>query len=32
MDFTSSSRSLELQERLTAFMNECVYPAEPVSS
>ena len=30
MDFTSSSRSLELQERLTAFMNECVYPAEPV--
>ena len=28
MDFTLSDRSRELQERLAAFMDECVYPAE----
>ncbi len=30
MDFTPSDRSRELQERLAAFMDECVYPAEAV--
>ncbi len=30
MDFSHSERSLEYQERLTAFMDEHVYPAEPV--
>jgi acyl-CoA dehydrogenase len=28
VDFTPSDRSLEMQERLAAFMDECVYPAE----
>ena len=28
MDFTLSDRSCELEERLAAFMDECVYPAE----
>ena len=32
MDFTLSDRSRELQERLAAFMDECVYPAEAVYS
>ncbi len=30
MDFTLSDRSRELQERLAAFMDECVYPAEAI--
>ena len=30
MDFTLSDRSRELQERLAAFMDECVYLAEAV--
>ncbi len=30
MDFILSDRSRELQERLAAFMDECVYPAEAV--
>jgi acyl-CoA dehydrogenase len=30
MDFQPSARCLELEERLTAFMDEHVYPAEPV--
>ena len=30
VDFTLSDRSHELQERLAAFMDECVYPAEAV--
>jgi acyl-CoA dehydrogenase len=30
MDFAPSKRSLELQERLEAFMDECVYPGEDV--
>jgi acyl-CoA dehydrogenase len=30
MDFQPSARSLEYQERLVAFMDEHVYPAEPV--
>jgi acyl-CoA dehydrogenase len=30
VDFTLSDRSRELQERLAAFMDECVYPAEAV--
>jgi acyl-CoA dehydrogenase len=30
MDFAPSERSLELQERLEAFMDECVYPSEDV--
>ena len=30
MDFTLSDRSRELRERLAAFMDECVYPAEAV--
>jgi acyl-CoA dehydrogenase len=30
MDFAPSKRSLELQERLEAFMDECVYPSEDV--
>ncbi len=30
MDFAPSKRSLELQERLEAFMDECVYPSEEV--
>jgi acyl-CoA dehydrogenase len=30
MDFAPSGRSLELQERLEAFMAECVYPSEEV--
>ncbi len=29
MDFTNSQRSLELQSRLAAFMDQHVYPAEP---
>jgi acyl-CoA dehydrogenase len=30
MDFAPSKRSLELQDRLEAFMDECVYPSEEV--
>src|SRR5690349_17043933 len=30
MDFEPSERCKELSERLGAFMDECVYPAEPV--
>jgi acyl-CoA dehydrogenase len=30
MDFAPSKRSVELQERLEAFMDECVYPSEDV--
>lgn len=30
MDFQHSERSLEYQGKLNEFMNECVYPAEPV--
>ncbi len=30
MDFGFDDVTLELRERLTAFMDECVYPAEPV--
>jgi acyl-CoA dehydrogenase len=30
MDFAPSERSLELQKRLGAFMDECVYPSEEV--
>ncbi|MCA1823302.1 MAG: acyl-CoA dehydrogenase family protein [Frankia sp.] len=30
MDFEPSARSRDYQERLTAFMADCVYPAEPV--
>ncbi|MFI7429535.1 acyl-CoA dehydrogenase family protein [Micromonospora sp. NPDC049836] len=30
MDFAYDARTLELRERLTAFLTECVYPAEPV--
>ncbi|WP_137122330.1 acyl-CoA dehydrogenase family protein [Segeticoccus rhizosphaerae] len=30
MDFATDARASELAERLTAFMDECVYPAEPV--
>jgi acyl-CoA dehydrogenase len=30
VDFTPSDRSRELRERLAAFMDECVYPAEAV--
>lgn len=30
MDFQHSERSLDYQGRLNAFMDECVYPAEPV--
>jgi acyl-CoA dehydrogenase len=30
VDFTLSDRSRELQERLAAFMDECVYAAEAV--
>ena len=30
MDFAHSARALEMQERLSAFMAERVYPAEPV--
>src|SRR5919109_1912492 len=30
MDFAPSERSLELQERLEAFMDDCVYPSEDV--
>lgn len=32
MDFALSDRALEVRERLLAFMDECVYPAEPVWS
>lgn len=31
MDFSNTDRSLDYQARLTAFMDECVYPAEPVA-
>lgn len=31
MDFSHSERSLDYQDRLTAFMDECVYPAEAVA-
>ncbi|MFM7062773.1 MAG: acyl-CoA dehydrogenase, partial [Actinomycetes bacterium] len=30
MDFALSPRAADLQGRLLAFMDECVYPAEPV--
>ncbi|MFM8861293.1 MAG: acyl-CoA dehydrogenase family protein [Acidimicrobiia bacterium] len=30
MDFTPSPRAAELQDRLARFMDDCVYPAEPV--
>ncbi len=30
MDFTLSDRAKQFQERLLAFMDECVHPAEPV--
>ncbi|MBU3702391.1 MAG: acyl-CoA dehydrogenase [Acidimicrobiia bacterium] len=30
MDFAPSPRAAELQDRLVRFMDECVYPAEPV--
>lgn len=30
MDFSPSPRAAELQDRLVRFMDECVYPAEPV--
>ncbi|HEX6390064.1 MAG TPA: acyl-CoA dehydrogenase family protein [Solirubrobacteraceae bacterium] len=30
MDFEPTERTVELGERLRAFMDECVYPAEPV--
>jgi acyl-CoA dehydrogenase len=30
VDFTQSERSREIRERLAAFMDECVYPAEAV--
>ena len=30
MDFAYDARTVELQERLEAFLTECVYPAEPV--
>jgi acyl-CoA dehydrogenase len=30
MDFEPTARSSELRDRLLAFMDECVYPAEPV--
>ena len=29
MDFAFDAATLELRERLLAFMDECVYPAEP---
>ena len=29
MDFAFDATTLELRERLLAFMDECVYPAEP---
>ena len=29
MDFAYDDTTLELQQRLLAFMEECVYPAEP---
>lgn len=32
MDFRPSDRSLDYQRRLTAFMDECVYPAEPIAA
>ena len=32
MDFALSPRAAELQQRLLAFMDECVYPAEPTFS
>ncbi|RAG86643.1 acyl-CoA dehydrogenase [Streptacidiphilus pinicola] len=32
MDFGYDERTLELRERLLAFMDECVYPAEPVAA
>ncbi|WP_042417190.1 acyl-CoA dehydrogenase family protein [Streptacidiphilus anmyonensis] len=32
MDFRYDERTLELQQRLLAFMDECVYPAEPVAA
>ncbi|WP_066586724.1 acyl-CoA dehydrogenase family protein [Corynebacterium provencense] len=31
MDFANTDRSTDYQNRLTAFMDECVYPAEPVA-
>jgi acyl-CoA dehydrogenase len=30
VDFTQSERACEKRERLAAFMDECVYPAEAV--
>ena len=32
MDFALSPRSAELRDRLVAFMDEAVYPAEPVAA
>jgi acyl-CoA dehydrogenase len=32
MDFRYDERTRELQQRLLAFMDECVYPAEPVAA
>ena len=32
MDFALSPRSAELRDRLLAFMDEAVYPAEPVAA
>ena len=32
MDFRYDERTVELQQRLLAFMDECVYPAEPVAA
>lgn len=32
MDFAYSERSLDYQRRLTDFMDECVYPAEPIAA
>jgi len=32
MDFEFDARTRELQAALTAFLNECVYPAEPVAA
>lgn len=30
MEYSHSDRSIELQERVTEFMRDCVYPAEPI--
>jgi acyl-CoA dehydrogenase len=32
MDFRYDDRTLQLQQRLLAFMDDCVYPAEPVAA